>query len=134
MTCSICESIKTFFTILFSKKDKKINKSHHHDHHQHDHHDHHDLHHDLHHDRHNNRRYYEKELQSIKRKYIDKYICGICLDSNRKIIINHKNYYKIMTPCGHIFHKQCLKKWLQTDHKKTCPVCRIKIKHYKIFL
>ena len=127
MTCSVCESIKTFFTRLFSKKDKKFNKSHHHEHH--DHHDHHGHHHDQHY-----RRYYEKELQSVKRKYIDKYTCGICLDSNGKLIINRKKNYKIITPCGHIFHKQCLKKWLQTDHKKTCPICRTKIKHYKIFL
>ena len=64
----------------------------------------------------------------------DRYICGICLDSNGKLIINRKKNYKIITPCGHVFHKQCLKKWLQTDHKKTCPICRTKIKHYKIFL
>ena len=77
---------------------------------------------------------HKKEIDTIKHNYMDKYICCICLDSNGELIIKKQKNYKIITPCGHIFHKQCLKKLLQTDYSKKCPNCRQKIKHYKIFL
>ena len=34
-----------------------------------------------------------------------------------------------MTPCGHIFHENCLRVW--EENNKTCPMCRAKI-NYKI--
>jgi len=42
--------------------------------------------------------------------------CSICMEEycGTKPIVK--------TACGHIFHKQCLKNWLQVD--KTCPLCR----------
>ncbi|XP_015908023.1 E3 ubiquitin-protein ligase TRAIP-like [Parasteatoda tepidariorum] len=32
------------------------------------------------------------------------------------------------TPCGHIFHSDCLKGWITTS--QTCPECRRKVSHY----
>ena len=75
-----------------------------------------------------------KAVELIKTKYIHQFVCGICLDSNEGICMNHIKNYKFITPCGHIFHKQCLRKWWQTHYKKKCPTCRAKIAHYKIFL
>lgn len=47
--------------------------------------------------------------------------CSICLsgfdnekEEDRKVLI---------TPCGHYFHKQCIKEWLTKCHYK-CPLCK----------
>jgi len=42
--------------------------------------------------------------------------CSVCLEEycDSKPIV--------ATPCGHCFHKQCLKNWLKMD--RTCPLCR----------
>ncbi|KAL5222915.1 hypothetical protein ABZP36_027628 [Zizania latifolia] len=29
-------------------------------------------------------------------------------------------------PCGHLFHRACLEKWLDYDHA-TCPLCRLRL-------
>lgn len=39
-----------------------------------------------------------------------------------------KNDIVYKTPCGHIFHGGCLKKWL--DLKSECPLCREKLPAY----
>ena len=47
--------------------------------------------------------------------------CTICLDN-----IENGEICRI-TPCQHIFHNQCAKKWfLETNKEHTCPLCRIK--------
>jgi E3 ubiquitin-protein ligase RNF115/126 len=33
-------------------------------------------------------------------------------------------------PCGHIYHPECLKPWLETNH--TCPVCRFELPKEKV--
>lgn len=40
--------------------------------------------------------------------------CSICLETN--------NYKIITTNCNHIFHEECLSKWIKII--KTCPICR----------
>jgi hypothetical protein len=46
-------------------------------------------------------------------------ICSICQNDNMNI--NNT----IITPCIHIFHNECLNKWLEI--KKECPYCRAHI-------
>ena len=47
--------------------------------------------------------------------------CCICLQN---FIENKCNIF--MSPCGHIFHKYCLKKYFLTNIKNnTCPVCKL---------
>ena len=29
---------------------------------------------------------------------------------------------RVMTPCDHVFHRECLRQWM--DIKMECPVCR----------
>lgn len=43
--------------------------------------------------------------------------CSICFE---KIEAGEKIYN---IPCKHIFHKECMTKWIQR-RKKTCPMCR----------
>ena len=44
--------------------------------------------------------------------------CPICLMSTN---------LDYTTPCGHSFHKICVKEWFLTNDSKTCPVCRAMI-------
>ena len=39
--------------------------------------------------------------------------CVICLSNLFDIVV---------LPCGHIFHKKCIKKWL--SFSSNCPICR----------
>ena len=43
--------------------------------------------------------------------------CTICLQSNKEDIIK--------LTCGHLFHKDCLEKWMNYD--TICPICRINL-------
>mgnify|MGYP001488976592 CR=1 FL=1 len=43
-------------------------------------------------------------------------MCGICMDENAPTVD------LIQTECSHVFHKGCLRPWLQ--RKRTCPMCR----------
>jgi hypothetical protein len=45
--------------------------------------------------------------------------CTICL-------LDYKEETKKTTECNHIFHQECLDKWLQTNY--TCPLCRTELK------
>ena len=45
--------------------------------------------------------------------------CSICQDS-----INKNSICRKIT-CGHIFHYECIDKWLETNRK--CPTCRFEI-------
>lgn len=45
--------------------------------------------------------------------------CCICLNSKQEGIVTS------LDPCGHMFHKKCVKQWLEQERSgNTCPVCR----------
>lgn len=46
--------------------------------------------------------------------------CSICL-------YDYKNNHNILqlNKCKHIFHKECISTWIITNHRNTCPLCRI---------
>ena len=46
---------------------------------------------------------------------VDDNTCSICIDT----ILDTD---KMVTSCNHIFHKECLNKWLQINNQ--CPYCR----------
>lgn len=46
--------------------------------------------------------------------------CSICLSEIQK------DNTIIKTPCSHIFHEECIKKWCEMD-KQTCPFCRTQL-------
>jgi len=45
--------------------------------------------------------------------------CTVCCEH---IIIGSKGMFM---PCGHIYHPDCLKPWLET--KNSCPTCRFEL-------
>lgn len=45
--------------------------------------------------------------------------CAVCLMSFR----NKDQVWKLSN-CSHVFHKQCLDRWLRYDARMTCPLCR----------
>ncbi|XP_050893801.1 NEP1-interacting protein-like 2 [Lathyrus oleraceus] len=47
--------------------------------------------------------------------------CTICMDEFEFDDINETSNICTM-PCSHVFHEQCIVKWLQTSN--TCPLCR----------
>ena len=54
-----------------------------------------------------------KEVKEINSK--DKFVCCICLETNhiQKVI---------KTSCNHLYHNECINKWLLKDN--SCPLCR----------
>lgn len=115
ITCSLCESIKTYFITMYNLLNNNPNKTN-----------------NNHHMRNNREeKNHKKDINRIKHKYIDRFICSICLDSTDNT--KTKNF-KLVTNCCHIFHKNCLKKWLTTDYMKNCPVCRTKLLNYHRYL
>ncbi len=52
----------------------------------------------------------------IDRYQLDKEIeCVICRELTRDIV---------RFDCSHIFHKECIKTWINTNYLKNCPICR----------
>lgn len=45
--------------------------------------------------------------------------CAVCLNELRK-----NSQVWELTNCCHVFHKQCLERWLCYDNRLTCPLCR----------
>lgn len=52
-----------------------------------------------------------------KYKYVkcDNCSCSICLENIKS--------FATKIPCGHLFHKKCIKNWLCNENVK-CPLCR----------
>lgn len=46
-------------------------------------------------------------------------MCTVCCEN---ILIDKKGMFM---PCGHIYHPDCLKPWLEKNN--TCPVCRFEL-------
>lgn len=61
---------------------------------------------------HSNSRY-QQEFGDCKRD------CNICLSTSED------GERWVMLPCGHAFHEECLKPWLEKNN--TCPVCRYEL-------
>ena len=63
------------------------------------------------------------EMDEFQFKHIQKYDsrketeCAICLEEFKGI-----DMIKAFTKCEHIFHKKCLKSWLQRSN--VCPLCK----------
>mmetsp|Transcript_14904 Transcript_14904/g.32181 ORF Transcript_14904/g.32181 Transcript_14904/m.32181 type:complete len:385 (-) Transcript_14904:219-1373(-) len=63
---------------------------------------------------------FEKNTQNVKVSEIDieeNPSCPICMEDYSDAVEICKT-----SACGHVFHKQCLKNWLQTA--RSCPICR----------
>jgi len=50
--------------------------------------------------------------------------CPVCLEDfqNKEVLA--------ICPCGHVFHKKCLKKWLVV--RSTCPMCMAQVVHHSV--
>ncbi|CAF5079486.1 unnamed protein product, partial [Rotaria sp. Silwood1] len=61
---------------------------------------------------------YDLEQKSIKQNHISSLdeICSICWEKFEKARC---------LPCGHLFHQNCLRSWLEQD--TTCPICRLSL-------
>uniref|UniRef100_A0A7N0U1U7 RING-type domain-containing protein n=1 Tax=Kalanchoe fedtschenkoi TaxID=63787 RepID=A0A7N0U1U7_KALFE len=60
-------------------------------------------------------------LQRVKLngKSVDNGACAICLD---EFAAAGERSSVMRTPCSHLFHEKCIKKWL--EKKPNCPLCR----------
>lgn len=47
--------------------------------------------------------------------------CGICFDN---FCVGEE---KCKLPCNHVFHKECVMKWLIENRKNQCAICRYKV-------
>jgi hypothetical protein len=70
------------------------------------------------------KQYPSSKIKDIKNLTEDKKRCSICLE-------NFKNGDdSIILPCIHIFHAECIKKWMK--RKNACPICKSKIDNNEI--
>jgi hypothetical protein len=60
-----------------------------------------------------------KHCRALDSKKYEPPSCTVCVDP---IAMLTKGMFM---PCGHIFHPECLKPWLDTNN--TCPVCRFEL-------
>ena len=63
----------------------------------------------------------EFNIKILEKNLLDeKNLCIICLNNMEA------NEIVIILPCTHIFHEDCITKWLK--NKSTCPICQNEIK------
>ena len=60
--------------------------------------------------------YTKNVIQELYKKAQENIECQVCFDEITPEAFDIRF-------CGHIFHKECLLKWLE-QNKKTCPICR----------
>ena len=54
--------------------------------------------------------------------------CSICLET-----INNNNNTILLKDCNHIFHYECIKKWIiEKETDSSCPLCKKKINNILI--
>ena len=70
--------------------------------------------------------YPTSKIKDINKLTEDKKKCTICLEEYKN------NDDSIILPCIHIFHAECIKKWMKSH--KTCPICKLKINSNNIDL
>ena len=76
----------------------------------------------------NRRKIFINNLPEFKYKYMEKHMnrkenkCSICLEE-----FNINDRVKLFSCNQHIFHIDCIMKWLK--NKDICPLCKIKIKY-----
>ena len=68
------------------------------------------------------RKLFKMELRCEKLKKDE---CIICLEEMQ---LNGQETTFMKTPCGHRYHKKCLKDWMQQRHQ--CPACRAALPVY----
>ena len=66
----------------------------------------------------NDKKYKNQETQTDVTNLIVQNRCSICLES----FCPNKDHYVVCLPCGHLFGKTCIEKWLASS--KYCPTCR----------
>ncbi|KAF7457718.1 putative E3 ubiquitin-protein ligase [Cryptosporidium felis] len=67
----------------------------------------------------------EIELTNYRNQKYTRILCVICM-ANVSILDDFNNdLCAVCTPCDHVFHQKCLKKWM--DIKLECPTCRRRI-------
>ncbi|UJR08649.1 hypothetical protein I4U23_012908 [Adineta vaga] len=61
---------------------------------------------------------YDLEQKYLKQNYVSSLdeVCSICWEKFEKARC---------LPCGHLFHQNCLRSWLEQD--TTCPICRLSL-------
>ena len=59
------------------------------------------------------------KIRANKKEAYEAPTCTVCVEH---IDIGKKGMFM---PCGHIYHPDCLKPWLETNN--TCPVCRFEL-------
>ncbi len=60
-----------------------------------------------------------QQFKDLIEKYKHKYECSICMEDLSKETLQ-------VVKCGHFFHKDCIRSWLNNNN--TCPLCRKVIK------
>eukprot|EP01018_Ginkgo_biloba_P020150 Gb_28980 [translate_table: standard] len=46
-------------------------------------------------------------------------MCAVCLSE-----FERQEKIRLLSNCSHIFHKDCLDKWVSDRHQNSCPLCR----------
>lgn len=57
-----------------------------------------------------------EKVRSLTDNVVEPDVCTICLEH-----VDPKHVLSMTTPCGHVFHRSCLRHW--SVIKNTCPVC-----------
>ncbi|KAJ4708877.1 E3 ubiquitin-protein ligase ATL4-like [Melia azedarach] len=51
--------------------------------------------------------------------------CAVCLNH-----MDDNDLARELRNCCHVFHRECIDRWVDYDHQKTCPLCRAPLLTY----